>query len=280
MDISLLSSPGKNKLSVYLLKRCFSAIISVLSLIGFKLSNQQSTYLLKLYMRITNRVLGKINLKWTAAVGIIGFVTPVAFVLASGTSNFQQTINSGSLSTDIVDASYVSVSSPTVAMSTATFSFTCHTVTGTFGSSSQKIYVSNPDAADNGWTLTVAASAVTSVWDGAVSDFDFNDSTSSGCTDGADSGDTVGGQMTINASAGTLATGSCAACATTNITKGSSAAFVSGTTDSVTLLTAATTSSDIGDWTLTGVTVSQTIPAEQGAASDYDINMVLTATAS
>lgn len=201
------------------------------------------------------------------------------YVLAAGTSNFQQTINAGTLSTDIVDGSYASVASPSVAMTGATFAFTCQTVTGTFGSGSEKIYVSNPDGADNGWTLTLAAQAVSSVWDGAGSDYDFNDASGSGCTDGGDA-DSIGGQMTVDASGGTLAVGQCASCATTSITKGSSNAYVSGTTDSVTLLTAASGSNDVGDWTLTGVSVSQKVPAEQAAASDYDINMVLTATAS
>jgi hypothetical protein len=164
-------------------------------------------------------------------------------------------------------------------MTAAPFSFTCQTITGTFGSGSQKLYVSNPDGADNGWTLTVAASAVSAVWDGAASDYDFNDASSSGCADGGDA-DSLAGQMTVNAAAGTLATGNCSSCATTNITKGSASAFVSGTTDNITLLTAAAASSDVGDWTLTGVSISQTIPAEQAAANDYDINMVLTATAS
>lgn len=215
-------------------------------------------------------------------------VTALAFLIASGmgvcvwaasTSSFTQTINAGTLSTDIVDASYASVSSPAVAMNAVTFSFACQTATGTFGTATQNIYVSNPDAADSGWTLTLAASATTDIWDSAGTDFDFNDSSGTGCTDGADA-DSVGGQMTVNPSGGTLAVGQCASCAVTNITKGSSTAFVEGTADSVTLLTAAAASNDIGDWKLTGVSISQKIPAEQPAASDYDINMTLTATAS
>lgn len=224
-------------------------------------------------------LLHNLNTKWVAVVALFCAITPAAFVLASGTSNFQQTINSGTLTSDIVDGSYVTVASPSVALSPATFSFGCQTVTGTFGTAGQKIYVVNPDAADNGWTLTLAANAVSDVWDGAASDYDFNDAAGSGCTDGADA-DSLGGQLSVNASGGTLAAGQCASCATTNISKGGSSAFVSGTTDSITLLTATASSNDVGDWTLTGVSASQSIPAEQGAASDYDINMVLTVTAS
>ncbi|OHA71341.1 MAG: hypothetical protein A3D64_02440 [Candidatus Wildermuthbacteria bacterium RIFCSPHIGHO2_02_FULL_49_9] len=185
----------------------------------------------------------------------------------------------GSINADIVDGSYVTVGSPTMAMNSATFSFICQTVTGSFGTASQQIYVNNNNAANNGWTLTVAAQATTNIWDSAGADYDFNDPTSSGCTDGADAGDSVGGQMTVDPSGATLAVGQCGSCTTNNISKGSSAAFNEGTTDTITLLTATAASDDVGDWKLTGVSISQKIPAEQPAASDYDINMVLTVTA-
>ena len=204
----------------------------------------------------------------------------IRYALASATSNFQYTINAGTLAVDIVDASYVTVGSPSVVLNTGTFSFTCSTATGTFGSASQVIYVSNPDAADNGWVVSLAGSATTAVWDSSGTDFDFNDATGSGCTDGADAGDTVGGQMTVDPSVGTLAVGQCGSCVTTNVTKGSSNAFVEGTTNSITVLTGAAGSNDIGDWKLTAVSISQKVPAEQPAASDYDINMVLSIVAS
>ena len=86
--------------------------------------------------------------------------------------------------------------------------------------------------------------------------------------------------MTVDPSVGTLAVGQCASCATTSVTKGSSSAFVQGTTDSITILTGAAGSNDIGDWKLTGVSISQKVPAEQPAASDYDVNMVLSIVAS
>ncbi|WKZ30911.1 MAG: hypothetical protein QY318_03615 [Candidatus Dojkabacteria bacterium] len=220
-------------------------------------------------------------MKARAAKGILLLATIIstlsffgASVYALDTSNFTQTINAGTLAIDIVDGSYVTVGSPSVAFPTATFSFACQTSSGTFGTASQRIYVSNPDAADNGWSASLAGSAATAVWDGAASDYDFNDSSGGGCTDGGDA-DSVGGQMTVDASVGTLTAGACSGCTTTNITKGSAASFVQGTTDSITLLTAAAGSDDIGDWALIGVDVDQDIPAQQAAASDYDINMVL-----
>lgn len=180
---------------------------------------------------------------------------------------------------DIVDESRVTVGSPSVALSAATFNYGCQTVSGTFGSATQQIYVTNPDAADNGWTVSIAAENLTDVWDSAGTDFDFNDPTGSGCTDGGDA-DSIGGQMTVDASVGTLAVGGCASCGTTNITKGSSGAFSQGSTDTITILTGAAGSNDIGDWTLRAVSISQTIPAEQPSGSEYNINLVLSVVAS
>ena len=230
--------------------------------------------------KIIRKALGKLNivLALTLALVMAGGLGGATYVLALGTSTFGQTINAGSLATDIVDGTYASVASPTVIMSAVTFSFAFQTATGTFGTASQQIYVSNPDAADAGWTLTVAPPATTNLWDSVGTDFDFNDPTAE-AGDGADT-DTVGGQMTVNPSVATLAVGQCNSCVVTNITKGASTAYSEGVTDSVTLLTAAALSDDIGDWTLQGVSISQTIPAEQPAATDYTIDMVLTVTAS
>ncbi len=223
------------------------------------------------------------RLNIATALGLVVLTTGVSStaLFAAATSNFQFTINPGTLSIDIVDGSYVAVGSPTVIFDATTFSFACQTpgVTGTFGTSTQQIYIKNPDAADSGWAASIAASAPTAFWDSTGTDVDFNDPTTGGCTDGGDA-DALKGQLTVDASGGTLAIGACASCATTNITKGSSSAFNQATVDSITLLTAAAGSNDIGDWTLQGVDLSQTIPAETAAASDYDINMTISVVAS
>lgn len=194
--------------------------------------------------------------------------------LAASTSNFTQEITAGTLAVDITNSSYVTVANPSVAMNSTAFSFSCQTATGTFGTASEQIYVSNPDAADAGWTVTVAAAATTSLWDSAGTDFDFNDATTSGCADGAD-GDSFAGQMTVDPSGATLSAGACSSCTTTSVSLGSSSAFNEGTTDSITVVSGAAGSDDIGDWYVRSVSISQTIPAEQPAASDYNIDMVL-----
>ena len=235
--------------------------------------------------RIDQFLLRKLNigrlLLYPTAVFLVSLITLYGgyqYMEAASTSTFTQVISASTLATDIRSDSTTSVSSPAVSLSSQTFSFNCQTSTGTFGTNGERIYVDNPDGADNGWTLTVAASpAATAVWNQGSNYFDFNDAGGSGCTDGADA-DSYGGQLTINANAGTITT-DYSGSDTTGLTKGTSTAFAQGTTDSITLITAANTSADIWRGYITGISLSQTIPAEQAAAS-YTINFALTATAS
>ena len=210
------------------------------------------------------------------ATGLVGVV------FASSTSNFTQTINAGSLAVDIVDASFDTVGSPSVSMTAETFSFACQQSTGTFGTNTQRIYVQNPDAADNGWRVDLAASAPTNLWDSAGTDYDFNEAGSSGCADdGATTdADAFGGRLTVDPSGASRFVGECASCAVDgDITLGDSESFVETSNNTIDLFSGASASEDIGDWYITGVGVTQDIPAEQAAAADYDINLVLSATA-
>lgn len=67
---------------------------------------------------------------------------------------------------DIVDSSYVSVSSPSFTLDPISASFTCQSTSGLLGTATQKIYIQNPDAADNGWTISLAGANPTSLWTG------------------------------------------------------------------------------------------------------------------
>lgn len=220
------------------------------------------------------KILRKLNIAavFTLALVMTGVFSTSTYILASTTSNFKQTINPGTLTTDIVDGSYATVASPSVTMASTTFSFSCSSSAGVFGSATQQLYVTNGSAANNGWTLSLAGSAPTATWTSAGTPFDFNDPTAAGCTDSADA-DTYGGQMTVNASGATLAANG--SYATTNITKGSSNAFNQGTVDSITLLSGSASAAHVGKWTLQNIAVTQTIPAEQPSATDYNVDMVL-----
>lgn len=230
--------------------------------------------------KISTFIISRFVIKRIGLLLFISFfiISGGAFALANVTSNFQQTISPGTLEVDITDDTYTPIGSPSVAMDSATFSFTCQTTTGTLGTSSEQIYIVNPNAANDGFTVSIAASNPTDLWDSAGTPFDFNDPTNSGCDNGSDA-DSYGGQMTIDPSGATLATGACAGCGSTGLTLGSSASFNEGTLDSITLLTASAGSDDIGDWYIRGVSISQTIPAEQPAENDYNIDMVISVVA-
>lgn len=181
---------------------------------------------------------------------------------------------SGSLSVDIVDAGGSSVGSPSVGMNSTEFSFSDQTATGTFGTSSEKIRVDNGTGTAT-WTLSLAAdSGSTAFWDGGT-DYDFNDPTAN-AGDGADA-DSIGGQMTIDPSGATITPEG--GCTTTNISLGSSNAYNEGTTDSITLASAASGADTGCYWDITDIDISQTIPAEQPADS-YSIDMTLSIIAS
>ncbi len=224
----------------------------------------------------------RINLAFISMLLVLLSFSGVAS--AASTPDLTQSITAGTISTDILDGSRVPVGSPTFALGSKTFSFNCQSggsaSTGLLASASQRMYVINPDGADNGWTLAVAAtSGITSVWEnaGATQTYDFNDPGGSGCTDGGDA-DTRGGQLTIDPSVSTLTT-DCVSCTATSVTKGTSTAFNQGTTDSVTLLNAGSGSDDVWRGYLTDIGLSQSIPAEQSVDS-YDINFTVTVTAS
>ena len=193
----------------------------------------------------------------------------VGTVQAASNSTFNQTINGGTLATDILDAGRNPVASPSAAMAAANFSFDCQTVTGTLGTTSQRLYVTNPSGTANGWTLSLGATGGgTAVWtDGGTNDYAFNDAAGSGCTNG---------QLTVNPTVATV-NDDCVstACTGATVTKGSSTVMTGGTDVD---LMSGDSSANVYRGYLTGISLSQKIPAEQPAAS-YSINMTLTVAA-
>lgn len=192
-------------------------------------------------------------------VGLVGGAP--AHAATSANSTLSQNITAGALSTDIRDGSNAIVASPTFTLSSVTASTGAQTSTGSFGSSSQRISVDNPGGANNGWTLALNATAPgTSKWTSGANNYSYN-------------GTAAAGQLTVNPAAGTITPiiGS-----TTGITLGTSAAFSASTP--ITLATAASTSDDIWNGYLTGIGLSQTIPAGQ-AIGTYTLPVTQTVTA-
>lgn len=186
----------------------------------------------------------------------------------------------GSLTADIVDGAGASVSSPNYQMGSVGFPFTCSSTTGTIGTSSQKIRISNTTATP-GWSLSLAATdGSTGLWrnGGNTQQYDYNDPSGSvaGCADGADA-DTRAGQLQVTPTGSVITPQS--GCSTANISLGSLASFNESVTNAITIASATSSASTQCYWDLTGIGLTQTIPANQ-ASDSYSINFTLTLTAS
>lgn len=205
-----------------------------------------------------------------ASIGVLVAVLMPAIVLASPQGKLNQVINAGTLSTDIVDAGGATVATPSFSMSAASVKTACQTITGSYGDATQRVAVDNPGGANAGWTLAIAAtSGPTASWSNGGSDtYKFNDASGSGCTNG---------QLSLDPSVATL--GLSGTSTNTGITKGTSTAFISGTSDAITLMSAAASSEDIWNGYLTGIGVSQKIPASTPAGT-YTLDLTQTVTAS
>ena len=201
-----------------------------------------------------------------AIVAVVTLLVPSAFAATTPTLN--QNINPGTLSMNIMQSDGTTpVDSPTVAFSEVNRNFACQTATATLGDTNNKIYVSNL-ANNGGFSLTMAATGgAAATWTDSGKTYKYNDPASAGCANG---------QMTVNPSDGTVTLDCSSSCTSDNVTRGASTSFASGTADSVTLMTRANGSGWRGY--LTGVSLSQTIPANQ-ASGTYALGMTMTLTA-
>lgn len=186
-------------------------------------------------------------------------------VVASGVAFAAQTdlsiqINDGMISVDIVDATGNAVANPGVSMSPIAFSFREQSTTGTLGSETERVRLSNPTSVST-WSVSIAATdGATAQWSDGTTTMDYNDP--------------AGAKLTINPSVGAIA--EALGGSTTGVSLGSSAAFSQGTVDSITLYSANNTAANFSQYDLTGVALSQVVPAKQKAAA-YNLGLTLTA---
>ena len=182
----------------------------------------------------------------------------------------------GSLSVGFVNTFGVDLSNPTTTLGTiTTVTSSPQTATGSMGSSSQKLRIFN-DVATNGWSASIAATAgPTALWDRTdhLAKYDFNDA--SGGVDGGDS-DSLGGALTLFPNNGTLT--SPFGCSTSGISLGSTASFNEGTLNSITLMNANSSAAMGCAYDLTGIGLSQAVPAAQ-ATGTYTLDMTITVVA-
>lgn len=205
-------------------------------------------------------VLNKKILAVSALVVVAAVSAPVAHAALTADSTLSQTISNGTASTDIRDAGGSVLPTPTIAMNAVTLSTSQQNATGTFGSSSQRITVDNPGGANNGWSLALNASVPgTAVWTSGGNTYAYN-------------GSAATGQLTVNPAAGTVTP---VVGGSTGVALGTSSTF-SGST-AITLVNAAAGSADIWNGYVTGIGMTQTIPANQPAGT-YTLSMTQTLT--
>lgn len=203
-------------------------------------------------------------------VGVsLGFMLAPSVAYAALTPTFNQTINAGTLTADIYQSDDATpVASPSVSFPAKNYSFQCQTSAGTLGDTNNKLNVTNLANGINTWNIAIAATAgPTAVWDdGASHTYKFNDGAGSGCTNG---------QLTVDASVSTKTLDCNSACTSNDATvsKGTSTAFVSGSQNSVTLLS--DSAGTAWEGYLTGISLSQKIPSLQHSGS-YSLPMTIT----
>jgi len=187
----------------------------------------------------------------------------------------------GDLSLAVVDGSGHPIANPSFSLSDTVAKITCQTTTGYLGTSSQQFRVTN-NIATNGWSLSIAATAgATALWNSAdnTQHYDYNDSSGSpaGCNSGSD-GDGFAGQLTVDASQGSITYQSGGTCANPGVSFGTDAAFNQGTVDAITLMTASSSASMYCYFEREGINLSQTIPASQ-PPGNYTLDLTATVVA-
>jgi len=196
------------------------------------------------------------------------FIFPVLIVIlhvraATTATTLNQAITAGTLAVNIVDGSGAVVSSPSITFSSATFSFAVQNSTGILGTATQKIRLDNPTATV-AWSVSLAATGGDSaVWtNGGALTYPYNNATQNN------------GRLAVDPSVGTITPWG--SCVNTNVSKGSADYFVVTTKQSITLMSATAGANTYCRWDLTGVGLTQTIPASQ-AVANYSIAMTITA---
>ena len=185
--------------------------------------------------------------------------------LEAGATQYPEvTTADGVLTLGFVDSSGAPITQPTFGFNgVPQTTMTTQTSTGTFSDSTHKLRVFNSQAT-NGWSVSLAATGGnTAVWKRSdnLAQYAFN----------SNSG---GGQLSVNPGAGSIAS----ACSTSGTSLGSSANFVQGSQDNITLFTASSGAAMGCNWDFTGASLTQTIPAAQAAGS-YTIDMTATVVA-
>lgn len=179
----------------------------------------------------------------------------------------------GELTVDIVDESGNSVANPSVQLGAIPFGFDCTASSGMLGSASRRLRVTN-DTDNPNWSLSITATGgVNAGWTNGTDYYDYNDDegSPSGCADGPDA-DSEAGQLSFDPSVATRTPKS--GCSNSGTVLGAQEGFRQGSVDAITLMTGSGASTGCY-WDVTGIGISQQIPAET-AGGTYTLNLTVT----
>lgn len=194
-----------------------------------------------------------------ATVGLMVGVPAVHAAQDTADSSLTQEVVAGVLTTEVQTSGGVTVPSPSFAMTQTTASTSTETSTGTFGEAGQRIAVSNPGVSGDGaWTLALSA---TGSWTDGSDTYPYNGATA------------ADGQLTVNPSGASI-TETFGSGGATGVSVGTSDTFDTGTS-SITLMTADNTADEVWEGYLTGVGLSQTVPAGT-PAGNYTLTVTQT----
>lgn len=204
------------------------------------------------------------NLKYLvfAAVGVAMLAGPVAYAADKANSKLEQVIGAGSLSTEFRNSADDVVSTPTFTMGDLDVSNSQQEGTGTYGDDENRAFVDNPGGADGGWTLALnATNPGADKWTTGSLDYDYMGASP------------AVGQLAVNPDDATITPVIGGA---DGVSKGTLATFTS--TSPITIMQADSSSANIWNGYITGVGLSQTIPASQPAGT-YTLDMTQTVAA-
>jgi len=196
-------------------------------------------------------------------------LVPTSGAMPLSYSQYPEITLTGDLGVSIVDATGVVVSSPSVSFGAALSGQTCQQTTGTLGTSSQRVRISNY-LVKNGWSASIAATGGSSAnWSSGSTGYAYNKS------DGSPPGCTYG-QLTLQPASATISPS--VGCLVTGISMGSNASFMQGSTDAITLANASSSSQRFCYWDMTNVVALQRIPPGLPAGV-YSLDLTITVVA-
>lgn len=184
----------------------------------------------------------------------------------SGYTNYPEIRITGDLSMSFVNASGTPIGTPSVPFSGLTAMGSCQTSTGTLGTNTERLRLTDNRGTGN-WTISIAATGGAGAkWNSGTHQYSFNDSAGSpsGCANG---------QLSMDF--GAIGAAPKSGCTATGLAPGSNGAFTGGTSM---IIGSGTNADRFCYWDITSIGLSQRVPMNTQPGA-YSLNMTITVVA-